>query len=160
MAGLVGAIVAGAAQGASAEDKKKKEKVVTLENGLAFVDKNKRDGMLAGLEQSVGKGDFVIVDYVAYLKDGKTFSYEENLWTCYGHHCRKCNNPLFSAESCFSGTIFDNTKKRGKPVAFQVGKKQVIPGLEIGLVGMKVCPSPTFTDADHLPHLPQADLGT
>merc|ERR1711966_287306 len=102
MKGLAGAIVAGAAQGASAEEKKKK--VVTLENGLSFVDKNKRDGVLAGLEQAVGQGTFVIVDYIAYLKDG---------------------------------TIFDNTKKRGKPVAFQVGKKQVIPGLEIGLVGMK-----------------------
>lgn len=105
MKGLAGAFVAGAAQSASAEgEKKKKEKVVTLENGLAYVEKVKRDGALAGLEQGVGNGDFVILDYVAYLKDG---------------------------------TIFDNTKKRGKPLAFQVGKKQAIPGLEYGLGGMK-----------------------
>ena len=37
--------------------------------------------------QQVGAGSFVIVDYIAYLRDG---------------------------------TIFDNTVKRGKPVAFQV----------------------------------------
>lgn len=45
---------------------------MTLENGLAYVEKVKRDGALAGLEQGVGNGDFVILDYVAYLKDGKT----------------------------------------------------------------------------------------
>eukprot|EP00286_Rhodomonas_abbreviata_P019494 CAMPEP_0181301570 /NCGR_PEP_ID=MMETSP1101-20121128/7495_1 /TAXON_ID=46948 /ORGANISM="Rhodomonas abbreviata, Strain Caron Lab Isolate" /LENGTH=209 /DNA_ID=CAMNT_0023406885 /DNA_START=11 /DNA_END=640 /DNA_ORIENTATION=- len=105
MQGVAGAAIAGIAQGASAATAAPpKEKVVKLENGLAYVDKGKREGMLAGLEQAVGGGDFVIVDYIAYLRDG---------------------------------TIFDNTKKRGKPVTFQVGKNQVIPGLEIGLVGMK-----------------------
>ncbi len=43
--------------------------------------------------------------------------------------------------SVLTGTIFDNTKKRGKPVAFQVGKTQVIPGLEQGMIGMKVSPA-------------------
>mmetsp|Transcript_49959 Transcript_49959/g.104262 ORF Transcript_49959/g.104262 Transcript_49959/m.104262 type:complete len:218 (-) Transcript_49959:193-846(-) len=79
-------------------------KPIILESGLAYVEKKKKDGLLASVEQKVAQGDLVIVDYIAYLRDG---------------------------------TIFDNTKKRGKPVAFQVGKKQVIPGLEQGLLGMK-----------------------
>jgi FKBP-type peptidyl-prolyl cis-trans isomerase len=61
-------------------------------------------GPLAKLALSVNEGDFVVINYIAYLRDG---------------------------------TIFDNTVKRGKPLAFQIGKKQVVPGLEKGLMGMK-----------------------
>ena len=44
-------------------------------------------GPLAKLALAAGPGDFVVINYIAYLRDG---------------------------------TIFDNTIKRGKPVAFQV----------------------------------------
>jgi hypothetical protein len=44
-------------------------------------------GPLAKLALAAGPGDFVVINYIAYLRDG---------------------------------TIFDNTVKRGKPVAFQV----------------------------------------
>lgn len=36
------------------------------------------------------------------------------------------------------GTIFDNTNVRGrKPVAFQFGRRQMIPGIERGIASMK-----------------------
>ncbi len=37
-----------------------------------------------------------------------------------------------------SGTEFDSSFKRNKPFVFQIGVRQVIPGWEIGLMGMKV----------------------
>ena len=36
------------------------------------------------------------------------------------------------------GTEFDNSKKRGQPIEFEVGAGQVIQGWEEGLLGMKV----------------------
>ena len=36
------------------------------------------------------------------------------------------------------GTEFDSSYKRNKPLEFQIGLRQVIPGWEIGLMGMKV----------------------
>jgi len=36
------------------------------------------------------------------------------------------------------GTVFDSSRPRGKPLQFRVGAKQVIPGFERGVVGMKV----------------------
>jgi len=37
-----------------------------------------------------------------------------------------------------TGTEFDSTKKHGKDVTFTLGKDEVIPGLEAGVMGMKV----------------------
>eukprot|EP00293_Proteomonas_sulcata_P021495 CAMPEP_0184297868 /NCGR_PEP_ID=MMETSP1049-20130417/8742_1 /TAXON_ID=77928 /ORGANISM="Proteomonas sulcata, Strain CCMP704" /LENGTH=206 /DNA_ID=CAMNT_0026607791 /DNA_START=47 /DNA_END=667 /DNA_ORIENTATION=- len=102
LSGLTGAALLSGVEGAQAKDKDSKP--IILESGLAYVEKKKNSGVLSGVEQAVGQGTFVIVDYIAYLRDG---------------------------------TIFDNTKKRGKPAAFQIGKKQVIPGLEEGMLGMK-----------------------
>jgi len=79
-------------------------KPVYLETGLSYVQKKSADGPFANLAFAVNPGDFVVINYIAYLKDG---------------------------------TIFDNTIKRGKPLAFQTGKKQVVPGLERGIMGMK-----------------------
>ena len=36
------------------------------------------------------------------------------------------------------GTEFDNSYKRGKPISFQLGIRQVIQGWELGLIGMKL----------------------
>lgn len=36
------------------------------------------------------------------------------------------------------GTVFDSSRPRGKPLQFRIGAKQVIPGFERGVVGMKV----------------------
>lgn len=72
------------------KEEKQKEKApefVKLENGLAYQNKKVNTGALSGVEMKVGEGSFVIIDYIAYMRDG---------------------------------TIFDNTVKRGKPVAFQV----------------------------------------
>lgn len=55
--------------------------------GEARGDVGMRSGPLAKLALAAGPGDFVVINYIAYLRDG---------------------------------TIFDNTVKRGKPVAFQV----------------------------------------
>ncbi|EKX40621.1 FKBP-type peptidyl-prolyl cis-trans isomerase [Guillardia theta CCMP2712] len=97
---------AGAALPVFAAEKtsKKGSEAVIVKPGLSYVDKKKNDGILSGLTAGVNEGDFVVIDYIAYLRDG---------------------------------TIFDNTRKRGKPVAFQVGKKQVVPGLDQGIIGMK-----------------------
>ena len=35
------------------------------------------------------------------------------------------------------GTIFDSSKKQGKPLKFEVGAKQIIPGFENALIGME-----------------------
>ena len=71
----------------------KSPKPVVLESGLAYVEKKTKDGLLASVEQKVGQvsrqksfypslrlsahtpylfgqGDLVIVDYIAYLRDG------------------------------------------------------------------------------------------
>jgi FKBP-type peptidyl-prolyl cis-trans isomerase 2 len=34
------------------------------------------------------------------------------------------------------GTVFDSSKKHGKPLEFTIGKKQVIKGFEEGVIGM------------------------
>mmetsp|Transcript_16046 Transcript_16046/g.31698 ORF Transcript_16046/g.31698 Transcript_16046/m.31698 type:complete len:208 (-) Transcript_16046:115-738(-) len=101
--GAAGAAVlsSGVAGASAAKDPKD---LVRLENGVSFQVTKKNDGFLSGVALGVADGDFVIVDYIAYLRDG---------------------------------TIFDNTVKRGKSVALQIGKKQTIPGLEAGLFGMK-----------------------
>ncbi|KAJ1493233.1 hypothetical protein T484DRAFT_2800433 [Baffinella frigidus] len=102
---FAGAVVlAGAAGAAPALAAEKKAKPVFLGEGLSYIIKKSNESPLASLAPAVQDGDFVIIDYIAYLKDG---------------------------------TIFDNTKKRGKPLTFQVGKKQSIVGLEKGLYGMK-----------------------
>ena len=36
------------------------------------------------------------------------------------------------------GTEFDSSFKRNQPFVFQIGVRQVIPGWEIGLIGMKI----------------------
>ena len=36
------------------------------------------------------------------------------------------------------GTVFDSSYERNKPFTFQIGLEQVIPGLEMGLLGMQV----------------------
>ena len=36
------------------------------------------------------------------------------------------------------GSEFDNSYKRGEPITFQIGTRQVIQGWEIGLLGMKI----------------------
>ena len=36
------------------------------------------------------------------------------------------------------GTEFDSSYKRNKPLTFQIGLRQVIPGWELGLMGMRV----------------------
>ena len=36
------------------------------------------------------------------------------------------------------GTEFDSSFKRNEPFLFQIGVRQVIPGWELGLIGMKV----------------------
>uniref|UniRef100_A0A7S0NFI8 peptidylprolyl isomerase n=1 Tax=Hanusia phi TaxID=3032 RepID=A0A7S0NFI8_9CRYP len=103
--GLAVAAAGGALPAFAAEKTSKKvSDAVTVKPGLSYIDKKKNDGILSGLTAGVNEGDFVVIDYIAYLRDG---------------------------------TIFDNTRKRGKPVAFQVGKKQVVPGLDQGIVGMK-----------------------
>jgi len=35
------------------------------------------------------------------------------------------------------GTVFDSTEKHGKPLEFEIGKKQIIPGFEKTVVEMK-----------------------
>ncbi len=74
-------------------------KPIILESGLAYVEKKKKDGLLASVEQKVGQvpihtcdksnlpahfliymhiyhqGDLVIVDYIAYLRDGESTAY-------------------------------------------------------------------------------------
>ena len=35
------------------------------------------------------------------------------------------------------GTVFDSSEKHGKPLEFQVGGKQVVPGFENAVVGME-----------------------
>ena len=35
------------------------------------------------------------------------------------------------------GTVFDSSEKQGKPLEFQVGGKQVIPGFEKAVIGME-----------------------
>jgi peptidylprolyl isomerase len=35
------------------------------------------------------------------------------------------------------GTVFDSSEKHGQPLEFEVGKKQVIPGFEKAVIGMK-----------------------
>ena len=35
------------------------------------------------------------------------------------------------------GTVFDSSEKHGKPLEFEVGAKQVIPGFENAVIGMK-----------------------
>jgi FKBP-type peptidyl-prolyl cis-trans isomerase 2 len=35
------------------------------------------------------------------------------------------------------GTVFDDSSKIGKPLEFEIGAKQVIPGFERALIGMK-----------------------
>ena len=37
-----------------------------------------------------------------------------------------------------NGKEFDNSYKRGEPITFQIGTRQVIQGWEIGLIGMKI----------------------
>ena len=36
------------------------------------------------------------------------------------------------------GKEFDNSYKRGEPITFQIGTRQVIQGWETGLIGMKI----------------------
>ncbi|MBD3310794.1 peptidylprolyl isomerase [Candidatus Woesearchaeota archaeon] len=36
------------------------------------------------------------------------------------------------------GTVFDSSEKQGKPLEFEVGSKQIIPGFEKAMIGMKV----------------------
>jgi peptidylprolyl isomerase len=36
------------------------------------------------------------------------------------------------------GTVFDTSKTKGEPLEFVIGQKQVIPGFEAGLMGLKV----------------------
>ena len=40
--------------------------------------------------------------------------------------------------SLLDGKEFDNSFKRNKPFEFQIGLRQVIPGWELGIIGMKV----------------------
>jgi FKBP-type peptidyl-prolyl cis-trans isomerase len=82
----------------------KKPEPIFLGEGLSYIVKKTNDSVLASVAPAAQEGDFVIIDYIAYLKDG---------------------------------TIFDNTKKRGKPLTFQLGKKQNIVGLEKGITGMR-----------------------
>lgn len=35
------------------------------------------------------------------------------------------------------GTVFDSSEKHGKPLEFEVGSKQIIPGFEKAVIGMK-----------------------
>lgn len=102
--GMAGASVLLSGQEALAKDAPK-AKPVFVEKGLSYIVKKEPDGgPLAKLALAVSPGDFVVINYIAYLRDG---------------------------------TIFDNTVKRKKPLAFQIGKKQQIEGLEKGIMGMK-----------------------
>jgi len=104
--GTAGAsVLLGGVRHAAKKDGGKKPQFITVEPGLSYILKKEPDGgPLAKLALAVSPGDFVVINYIAYLKDG---------------------------------TIFDNTIKRKKPLAFQIGKKQVVPGLEKGIMGMK-----------------------
>jgi len=110
-AGIAGAVVlagAGSVPAVQAAEKGKgggkKPEPIFLGEGLSYIVKKTNDSVLASVAPAAQEGDFVIIDYIAYLKDG---------------------------------TIFDNTKKRGKPLTFQLGKKQNIVGLEKGITGMR-----------------------
>ena len=118
-----GLVLLGGQEGAMAKGGAPAAKPIFIEEGLSYVVKKSADGIaasslappacvpafprpllgkagddmgmgagpLAKLALAAGPGDFVVINYIAYLRDG---------------------------------TIFDNTIKRGKPVAFQVAMSQ------------------------------------